>query len=71
VEAQPNEPATDTGDEQSTVLSNGGGEVEREKELIQLEMMKWRIGVERIMASVRNLERQRATYVRRAEETGE
>lgn len=39
--------------------------------MIQLEVMKWKLGVERIMASVRNLERQRETYLRRAEETGE
>jgi hypothetical protein len=33
-------------------------------------MEKWKLGVERMLASARNLERQRGSYLRKAEETG-
>lgn len=38
--------------------------------MLRLELLKWRVSVERIMGSVSNLERQKAVYVKRAEETG-
>jgi hypothetical protein len=43
---------------------------ERERDLLKLELLKWKISTERIMASVANLERQRDTYLRRAADTG-
>ncbi len=45
-------------------------DAEREADLIRMELMKWQGGVERVMASVRNLEKQRRTYLKRADETG-
>ena len=40
-------------------------------EMLRLELMKWRVSIERVMGSVANLERQRDVYRKRAEETGE
>jgi hypothetical protein len=42
-----------------------------ERDMIRLEMLKWKLSVERMLGSARNLERQRETYVKRAEQTGE
>jgi hypothetical protein len=39
--------------------------------MIRLEMLKWKLSVERMLGSARNLERQRETYIKRAEQTGE
>jgi hypothetical protein len=39
--------------------------------MIRFEMLKWKLSVERMLGSARNLERQRETYVKRAEQTGE
>ena len=46
-------------------------EVSLENELVRLEVMKWRAGVEKTLAGVRNLERQKEGYLRLAEETSE
>lgn len=43
----------------------------RERESLKLEVLKWKANVERLLGSVGNLERQRAVYLRRAEETGQ
>lgn len=45
-------------------------DLDHEREMIRLEAMKWKLGVERVLGSVKNLERQRGTYQARAEETG-
>lgn len=45
-------------------------ERERERESLKLEVLKWKANVERLLGSVSNLERQRAVYLRKAEETG-
>lgn len=41
-----------------------------ERDMIRLEMIKWKLSVERMMGSARNLERQRETYIKRTEQTG-
>ncbi|OCF39405.1 hypothetical protein I317_06779 [Kwoniella heveanensis CBS 569] len=51
--------------------STGGEDVELEKELIKMELLKWRAGVERVIGSISNLERQTRVYRRQAEETAE
>ena len=51
--------------------ANGAFDVETEREMVRLELLKWRAGVERVMASVGNLQRQRETYFSRAQATGE
>ncbi|WVF65490.1 hypothetical protein IAT40_000218 [Kwoniella sp. CBS 6097] len=52
--------------------SLGSGEdVELEKELIKMELMKWRAGIERVIGSISNLERQTQVYRRQAQETVE
>ena len=38
--------------------------------MIRLETLKWKLSVERMLGSARDLKRQRETYVKRAEETG-
>ncbi|WWD21251.1 hypothetical protein CI109_105735 [Kwoniella shandongensis] len=40
-----------------------------ERETMRMELIKWKIGVERVMGSVGNLERQKERYRKRAEET--
>jgi len=42
-----------------------------ERENVRLDAERWKFGIERTIASLRNLERQRDTYVRKTEETGE
>ncbi|KAL1411136.1 hypothetical protein Q8F55_002086 [Vanrija albida] len=54
--------------------ADGGGldhaqELVYERELVRLEVDKWRLGVERTVASVRTLERQRESYLSKTEET--
>lgn len=44
--------------------------LDHERDMIRLEALKWKLGVERMLGSVKNLERQRATYLVRADETG-
>ena len=39
--------------------------------MCRLELIKWRAGIERIMGSVGNLQRQREVYLKRAQDTGE
>ena len=50
---------------------DGDTEDDAGMEMLRLELMKWRVSIERIMGSVANLERQREVYRERAEETGE
>ena len=47
------------------------GEAAIEVEMAKLELLKWKVGVERIMGSVANLQRQKEVYERRAAETGQ
>jgi hypothetical protein len=42
-----------------------------ERDMIRMEMLKWKMQIERMLGSVKNLDRQRETYIKRAEETGE
>jgi hypothetical protein len=46
-------------------------DLDADREMIRLEALKWRMQVERMLGSVRNLERQRESYVKRTEQTGE
>ncbi|ORX39346.1 hypothetical protein BD324DRAFT_326629 [Kockovaella imperatae] len=46
-------------------------EHEREVEMCKLELIKWRSGIQRIMGTVENLNRQRLAYLERAKETVE
>ncbi|CAD6589474.1 MAG: hypothetical protein TREMPRED_005373, partial [Tremellales sp. Tagirdzhanova-0007] len=48
---------------------DGDTEDDAGMEMLRLELMKWRVSIERIMGSVANLERQREVYRERAEET--
>jgi hypothetical protein len=58
----------------SSSLANSDAESEdgqsHERDMIRLEMIKWKLSVERMMGSARNLERQRETYIKRTEQTG-
>jgi len=54
----------------STSESDAGDGLAHERDMIRLEMLKWKSSVERMLGSARNLERQRETYVKRAEQTG-
>lgn len=45
-------------------------ELAYERELVRLEVDKWRLGVERTVVSVRTLERQRESYLSKTAETG-
>lgn len=65
----PNAPSEEGADEPP--IGHSEPDVDRERDMIRMELLKWRAGVERMLGSVRNLERQRATYVRRAAETGQ
>ncbi|KAK4687690.1 hypothetical protein P7C73_g2432, partial [Tremellales sp. Uapishka_1] len=40
-----------------------------EKDMLRIELLKWRSGIERLIGSVRNLERQKAVYMKKAQET--
>ncbi|WVW79440.1 hypothetical protein I302_101409 [Kwoniella bestiolae CBS 10118] len=51
----------------STDLSKD--DVELERELIRMELLKWRIGIERILGSIDNLDRQTECYKRQTRET--
>ncbi|OCF79139.1 hypothetical protein I204_01085 [Kwoniella mangroviensis CBS 8886] len=44
-------------------------DVELERELIKMELLKWRIGIERILGSIINLDRQTECYKRQTRET--
>ncbi|WVQ93169.1 hypothetical protein IAU59_000233 [Kwoniella sp. CBS 9459] len=46
-------------------------ELELERELIKMELFKWRAGVERVVGSISNLERQTEVYRRQAQATVE
>lgn len=54
----------------TTALGTEPEGMDHERDMIRLEAMKWKMGVERMLGSVRNLERQRTTYQARATETG-
>jgi hypothetical protein len=55
----------------STSESEAEGGLAHERDMIRLEMLKWKLSVERMLGSARNLERQREMYIKRAEQTGE
>jgi len=55
----------------SSTNTEGEDGLAHERDMIRLEMMKWKLSVERMMGSARNLERQRETYIKRAEQTSE
>ncbi|WVQ63828.1 uncharacterized protein L199_001983 [Kwoniella botswanensis] len=44
-------------------------DVELERELIKMELLKWRIGIERVLGSISNLDRQTECYKRQTRET--
>jgi hypothetical protein len=46
-------------------------DIDNEREMIRLEALKWKMQVERMLGSVNTLNRQRETYIKRAEQTGE
>ncbi|WVR09019.1 hypothetical protein IAU60_006079 [Kwoniella sp. DSM 27419] len=46
-----------------------GPSAEVERDLVRMELLKWRAGVERVMGSIANLERQTEVYRRQAQET--
>jgi hypothetical protein len=48
-----------------------GADIENERDMIRLEALKWKMQVERMLGSVNTLNRQRDTYIKRAEQTGE
>jgi hypothetical protein len=54
----------------STSESDAEDGLAHERDMIRLEMLKWKLSVERMLGSARNLERQRETYAKRAEQTG-
>ncbi|WWC73040.1 uncharacterized protein I206_107005 [Kwoniella pini CBS 10737] len=51
--------------------SSDGSEVdvELERELVRMELLKWRSGIERILGSMNNLERQTEVYKRQTQDT--
>jgi hypothetical protein len=55
----------------STSESDAEDALAHERDMIRLETLKWKLSVERMLGSARNLERQRENYVKRAEQTGE
>lgn len=48
----------------------GAGEEDGDKEMAHLEVEKWNLHVERLMASARSMERQKREYERKKDETG-
>ncbi|WWC63971.1 uncharacterized protein I303_106577 [Kwoniella dejecticola CBS 10117] len=44
-------------------------DVELERELVRMELLKWRSGIERILGSINNLERQTEIYKRQTQDT--
>jgi chromosome segregation ATPase len=44
-------------------------DIARENDLVSLELVKWKLQIERIMASSQNLQRQRASYLSKADST--
>ena len=54
----------------STSGSDAEDGLSHDRDMIRLETLKWKLSVERMLGSARNLERQREAYVKRAEETG-
>ncbi|RSH94997.1 hypothetical protein EHS25_000082 [Saitozyma podzolica] len=60
----PNDDAPNTDDSSSAAEEHA-----REREMVRMEVYKWRAGIERVMGSAANLGRQREVYLRRAEET--
>ncbi|WRT69117.1 uncharacterized protein IL334_006101 [Kwoniella shivajii] len=53
----------------SASQGDGDPESEPEKDLVRMELLKWRAGIERVLGSISNLERQTEAYKRQSQET--